>query len=93
MTVNGKTLRVPIIVRDSLVPRKFHFENDIIPLTIPMLFQRGFDWTERAAGYPIAPIGTVSYDWAAKNHNRFIGSVESAIAKEVEKDEQEKAKE
>jgi len=38
-------------------------KNDIIPLTIPMLFQRGFDWTERAAGYPIAPVGTVSYDW------------------------------
>jgi len=38
-------------------------KNDVIPLTIPMLFQRGFDWTERAAGCPIAPVGTLRYDW------------------------------
>ncbi|MEZ6132513.1 MAG: CRISPR-associated helicase Cas3' [Planctomycetaceae bacterium] len=37
-------------------------KDDIIPLTIPMLFRRGFQWTDRAASYPIAPTGTVAYE-------------------------------
>ena len=37
-------------------------KDDIIPLTIPMLFRCGFQWIHRAAGYPIAPTGTVDYE-------------------------------
>jgi CRISPR-associated endonuclease/helicase Cas3 len=38
-------------------------KDHVIPLTIPMLFQRGFDWTERAGGYVVALTGSVRYDW------------------------------
>ena len=38
--------------------------KDVIPLTIPMLFKRGFMWTERAAGYPVADGEyTIKYCW------------------------------
>lgn len=32
VTVAERSVRVPVEVRDSLIPRKFHFENDIVPL-------------------------------------------------------------
>ncbi|MDZ7686150.1 MAG: hypothetical protein U5O39_15020 [Gammaproteobacteria bacterium] len=34
---------------------------------------------------------TASYEWTAKNHEKFMGQVGDAISKEIEKDEQEKA--
>ncbi|QDT32298.1 Putative CRISPR-associated nuclease/helicase Cas3 [Thalassoglobus polymorphus] len=57
------------LVREEDVPVDKRLANgnyckeDIIPLTIPMLFQSGFNFTARVAGYPIAPAGTVEYDW------------------------------
>ncbi len=45
------------------LPNGNYNKNDVIPLTIPMLYQDKFDFSARAAGYPIAPAGSVEYDW------------------------------
>lgn len=38
--------------------------DEVIPLTIPMLFKQGFTWSERAAGYPVAEGNHgINYDW------------------------------
>jgi len=57
------------LIREEDVPVAKRLANgnyrneDIIPLTIPMIYLSDFDFTARAAGYPIAPVGTVGYDW------------------------------
>jgi len=40
--------------------------HEVIPWTITMLYKRGFTWSQQVCGYPIAPAGTVLYDWDEK---------------------------
>ena len=43
-------------------------KNDVVPITIPMLYKKGFNFEERAAGYPVARMSSqsewiVGYQW------------------------------
>lgn len=45
--------------------------EDVIPLTIPMLFKRGFTWSRRAKGYPIAEgEHGINYEWDESGQQR-----------------------